>query len=445
MKVLLKFLMILLIVSIAVFTGCDDTEDTQPELTGTITINGNAQVGQVLTIATTLTNITLQWERGVTPITGATNSSYTVHADDLGQTLRVVATRAGYRGNAVGGPTAPVIAAAPEPIDFTNYSDYAIRIKNDSGVNLVAFRGAPNAANLMGGIPANHTVHGLKRDITLFPNTGSSFDYVLFLVTEEDYLANRDRLPALENRPFTRLWAYHNVGTRNESILTVSGFLGGDFRIRLNNATLYNVELRRGSVHDGAIIGYVGAQSFDTAVFNVTAGVYTVFPVFRKFNNALGTIVSAFPKYPPGHELAGSAIGRRFELGNNMSETTLNAQEFSSDIVISAGAAFLIVQNNSSDGITLRYGGEDVTNESGGRVINSARSLTFPIYMDRLPGSEDQYLSSRELGQLSIYSFVTRTIPTFTFEEGKIYRIIVSGTGGSLSLSGITYEADWVF
>jgi len=330
-------------------------------------------------------------------------------------------------------------------IDYTNYTtNYAIRIKNESGINLVAFRGPPSPGNLMGGVPANFTVHGLRKDLSLFPNTGSSFDYVLHLITEEDYLANRDKLPTLESRSFTKLWAYHNVGSPNESVLTVSNFLGGTHKIKVNNATAYNVELRQGSVHTGAIIGYVGAETYDSTEFNVAPQAYSVFPIFRKFDPILGIIKSAYPKYKPGHELAGLAIGRRFQLGTT-TEATINVQQFLVDTEFAAGYAFLYVQNNVSDGITLRYGIEDVLTQAGEMIVNPGHSLYFPIYMDRVLGKDDEYLPYRDVGQLSIYSFVTRAIPEFRFEEGKIYRINVSGTGGSFTLSEITYERDWSF
>jgi len=329
-------------------------------------------------------------------------------------------------------------------IDYTSYSDYSSRVKNDSNKNLVAFLGSPGPDNEISGIPKGGTVHGLKKDSRLFPNSGSPFDYVLFLVTEEDYLANKNNLPSLENKPFTMLYAYHNPGSPNELVYTVNGLLGGNKKIVLQNNTAYNVELRNNG-RDGAIIGYTRSENYNTE-FNVDPGNYKIFPVFRKFNSALKTIVSAFPEWPPGSQLAGRAKNVEFSLDNATSEFTIDVGAFVSGINITAGAAFLIIQNNASTGVGFWDGGVRQTTEAGGNVINPNNFESFPIFMGLQPGTTDQYYASRELGQIRIGpSDNIRTLDPFTFENNKIYRVIVYGDGGNITFSDITYESDWVF
>jgi hypothetical protein len=93
-------------------------------------------------------------------------------------------------------------------IDYTNYlSNYSIKVKNDANQKLVAFKGAPSRSSLISGIPIGGGEHGLKKDTVLFAATG---DFVLFLVTEADYLANKDNLSSLANKPFTRIYAFYN-------------------------------------------------------------------------------------------------------------------------------------------------------------------------------------------------------------------------------------------
>ena len=77
-----------------------------------------------------------------------------------------------------------------EKIDYTNYlSDFSIKVKNNTSKKLVAFKGSPSATNLLGGIPAGPgNEHGLKKDTTLFT---TSSDFVLFIVTEEDYVKHQ--------------------------------------------------------------------------------------------------------------------------------------------------------------------------------------------------------------------------------------------------------------
>jgi hypothetical protein len=331
-------------------------------------------------------------------------------------------------------------------IDYTNYADYSIRVKNDSNKNLVAFLGSPSSDNEISGIPKGGSVHGLKKDTRLFPNSGSPFDYILFLVTEEDYLANKNNLPSLENKPFTKLYAYHNVGSPNALVYTVNGLLGGNSKIILQNNTAYNVELRNNG-RDGAIIGYSRPENYNIEFF-VQPDRYKIFPVFRKFNPALGTIVSAFPEYPPGSQLAGRAKNVEFSLDNQDREFTIDVGAFVSGINITAGAAFLIIQNNAFTGVGFWDGGTRQITEAGGDTINPNRFMTFPILMGTQPGTDDQYYASRLLGQIYIGpSDNRRQLDPFTFENNKIYRIIVSGDAvtGNITFSDITYESEWAF
>jgi hypothetical protein len=115
-------------------------------------------------------------------------------------------------------------------IDYTNYlTNYSIKVKNDSNKKLVAFRGSPSASSYISGVPIGGGEHGLKKDAALFATSG---DFVLFLVTEEDYLANKDNLSTLQNKPFTRIYAYYNASAPNNLTYTISSILVGDKKIR---------------------------------------------------------------------------------------------------------------------------------------------------------------------------------------------------------------------
>jgi len=83
-----------------------------PELTGTVTINGTAMVGKTLTASTSGLNgsgtLTYQWKRGTTNI-GTNNSSYVIVDADVGSTITVTVSRAGYAGTKTSAPTAVVV------------------------------------------------------------------------------------------------------------------------------------------------------------------------------------------------------------------------------------------------------------------------------------------------------------------------------------------------
>jgi len=92
---------------------------TAPELTGSVRIDGIAQVGETLTANTTNLSgtgtLSFQWQVGYTAIPNATNRTFTVRQEDLGRTIRVIVTRAGISGYVIGGPTEPVIEILETP------------------------------------------------------------------------------------------------------------------------------------------------------------------------------------------------------------------------------------------------------------------------------------------------------------------------------------------
>ena len=99
------------------FTACtDEAKSELPALTGAVTITGNAQVGEMLTANTSALGgtgtISYQWKRGSTPI-GENKNTYDVQTSDVGSTITVTVTRAGYSGSVVSGATAVVTNHLP--------------------------------------------------------------------------------------------------------------------------------------------------------------------------------------------------------------------------------------------------------------------------------------------------------------------------------------------
>jgi len=90
-------------------------ETQQPQLTGTVTITGTAQVGQTLTADTASLGgsgtISFQWRRGTANIAGATNSTLVLTAQDQGENISVRVTRANNTGHVDSPSVGPVIAA----------------------------------------------------------------------------------------------------------------------------------------------------------------------------------------------------------------------------------------------------------------------------------------------------------------------------------------------
>jgi len=108
MKNKIKFLEIIALIAVIGFTmtvcsAPDRPEKEPPQLTGTVSISGTAEVGQTLSVNTNNLNgsgtIFYQWKRGGTTIYGETDSTYVVQTVDVGSTITVTVTRSGYSGS----------------------------------------------------------------------------------------------------------------------------------------------------------------------------------------------------------------------------------------------------------------------------------------------------------------------------------------------------------
>jgi hypothetical protein len=328
-------------------------------------------------------------------------------------------------------------------IDYTNYlSNYSIKLKNDANRKLVAFKGSPSASSYISGVPISGGEHGLKKDAALF---GTSGDFVLFLVTEEDYLDNKDNLTALASKPFTRIYAYFNTNAENKLTYTISSILGGDKKIILQNNTNYNVELRKDGVQ-GELIGYAGKGTLNTTFF-VEPGDYSIFPVFRKFNESRGEIISVYPRYQSGDGI-GKAKFQEYSLTGSDNEITINASAYTVDIELKTGSAYLTIHNNNPNTAMRFYDGQkNVTTSTGGQMINPNNFLTFQIDMPTRGNSKDEYLDSVSKGAFRIGSSDSlKTVPEFTFYSDKVYSITVSGsTPYDINLSDIKDEGEMTF
>jgi hypothetical protein len=106
--------------------GGGDQPPPLPALTGSVSINGTAQVGQTLTANTNALGgsgtISYQWRRGENNINGATGSAYIAQSVDAGSTISVTVTRSGNSGSITSAPTGiivnPGVNQTPVASDF---------------------------------------------------------------------------------------------------------------------------------------------------------------------------------------------------------------------------------------------------------------------------------------------------------------------------------------
>lgn len=325
-------------------------------------------------------------------------------------------------------------------VDYTDYSssDYVVKVKNNTSKKLVVFKGAPSAETLMGGVPATATNHGLKKNSSMFSN---SSDFVLFFVTEEDYLVHKDNLSNLNTKPFARLYAYYNTNAANNFVYEVSSIMGGTGKIRLNNTTPYTVELRMNGIH-GEVVGYAGSESIGTELY-VNPGNYYLYPVFRKFDDRLGEIVSVYPKYQTG-----AGAGKPFVTAANVEENGIIDLQASNwlteDVTFTNGYAYLKIESDVSENagaINFYPGaiaGAESTSETGS-LINSGHSYIYFIEMTQV--GEQSYSEARTVSSLQYGSDIKKfSIPEQKYEAGYLYTFRVSGST-LYDLKG-TFEGD---
>ncbi|MCQ2586532.1 MAG: hypothetical protein MJ174_00345 [Treponema sp.] len=320
-------------------------------------------------------------------------------------------------------------------IDYVNHAngDYSIKVTNETSKKLVAFKGAPSVSNMIGGIPANASNHGLPLKKSVFTTTS---DFVLYVVTEDDYLENIDNLAALTDIPYARLYAYYNTNAANNYVYKISSVMGGSGKIVLQNNTDYNIELRKDGPN-GETIGYTAARTINTT-FYVNPDDYYIFPVFRKYDQTLNEIVTVFPVDEDGDPKVRSA---HVDSANPME---INARDFTAGVKFTAGYSYVTIVNSSSDGVSFYDGANStpVLTSTGGKIINSGKSLTFAIPMELVAADSStghyQYAESKSYSQYRIGSVmggVTNSVylsgsdsTLFTFEAGKNYIFTVSGS-----------------
>lgn len=313
-------------------------------------------------------------------------------------------------------------------IDYTNYtgSNFSIKVRNDSQKDVVCFKGTPSASTLISGARGGQTT-GLKLNKELFSQSG---DFVLWVFTEEDYLAKKNNFDELKKAPFALIYAYYNADSDSNAnmVYTISAKMGGDSYILLNNPTKYNVELRQNGLY-GESLAFAGANTVQTKVY-IAYDDYYIYPVFRKFQKKTGEIVTCFPK----EKNIDKPVFFQFSLAENGDNSAeFNANDWFDpaafkDTSTPAAAYITITNGNKKTGISLYKGGasEAAVTSTGGKNINTGKALVFEVPM-ALTGN-NTFGSTAIVSGWKVGSAVDRgDVPTLTVEAGKMYYLDVSG------------------
>lgn len=328
-------------------------------------------------------------------------------------------------------PTDPQKEENNSGVDFTDYAtNYAITVKNNSTKNMVLFKGEPTQKNVIGGVKASSTSH-IKKDGAYFSN---SQDFVVYVVTEDDYIANKDSdtgLQTLTASPYTTFYAVYNTVSQNETVYEISSLLAGKYKIIVNNGTKYNVELRNKGLN-GETLGFSETMSFEKA-FHIGQGEYMIFPVFRKFDRTSSEILSVYPTYASG-DPAGEPKSYEFSLDEETTERQFNVKNWVNGIKFNPSAAYIKITNNADQGLQFFTGADStpLITSAGGKRINTGKSLTYSIDMVRTGNTtfeESVIAAGYRLGTNRIDNIYLNgdAKTTQEYKAGYLYSYTVSG------------------
>jgi hypothetical protein len=289
-------------------------------------------------------------------------------------------------------------------------------VRNNSNVDLIAFKGSVSEQTKIGGVRKGGGTHGFKRNTTLF---NANSDFSLIFVTPEDYEANKNNLSVLNQKPFTRLFAVYNATGTNEIPFEISGSLGGNNKLIIQNMTGFDVEFREDSPR-GITLGYAPHESNNTTLFMNNAD-YFIYPVFKRYNAVRDEILTIYPRDPEG-----VPIGDEFAFDGG-DEFSINVANYQGNTALTSGAAFLVVHNGSTNGVTVYNGNTIQKTASGISTINAGETRTFTILMD--DNGNNSYEPSKTISGWKIVNQGVREkeIPLTVLLSDYRYTVEVSG------------------
>jgi hypothetical protein len=324
-------------------------------------------------------------------------------------------------------------------VSFDPVSPPSIYVDNKSGERLVAFKGSLNPNNLISGIPAYATTHGLAKsnsvNNSLFTATG---DFALILITEAEYNKNKANLAAAA--VFAEIYAFYNHEATNNNSFKISSKSGGSGRITLNNPTNWNIEIRRDGP-DGEVLGYVASQMTNTVLRVEAPGDYSLYPVFKRYLPSEKEIYEIVPTYGSG-DYPNLPYAKDCVVQPN-GTTAWNLQEIASiaDLTLTSGSFYLRIVNNSNTSIRFTRGDDEQNTSTGVMGIAPSQSHVYSVKIGRNP--DKTYPTSQQIAQLKIgTSQIPRDVPAHTYKLDYVYTIEVTGTSASTLVLGSIVESE---
>jgi len=311
-------------------------------------------------------------------------------------------------------------------VDFTNHETASIRVRNNTNVRLVAFKGQPALENMLGGVPANATNHGFSRS-----GFNSSVDFPLTLVTETEYnrawTAGGNQALATADK-FNIVYAFYNHSGTNNNVFTITSQSGGIGRLVLENPTAWNVEVRN-MAYNGVTLGYIGPYTAQQ-ILNLEPGDYAFYPVMRRFNSMIGEIIDVQPVFETGI-LEGTPFYRPLPITSTpQSWNFLELAQNASKKMVS-GAAFIRVVNSSSIGIQFYNGSTAQQTSMGLTQLEPGKTMVFQVPFPRNPDQSFSFEHTADFGVGVLGAGRVGNVPPRTVKLDYLYEIQVTGPDAS--------------
>jgi len=311
-------------------------------------------------------------------------------------------------------------------VDFTSHETASIRVRNNTNQRLVAFKGQPDTANLLGGIPANATNHGLSRD-----GFTTSVDFALTLVTEAEFnraMASGGNQALASAQKFNVIYAFYNHTGTNNNVFTINAQSGGAGRLIMENPTAWNIELRK-DAYNGLTLGFIGPFT-STQTLNLDPDDYIFYPVMRRLNPLFGEIIDVQPVFPDG-VIASTPYFRPLKI--SASPITWNFREIVQDASINmvSGAAFIRVVNNSSVAIQFFNGATAQQTSMASTFLNPGETVVFQVNFPRNPDGSFSNTHTSDFGVGVPGVGRTGNVPPRTVTMDWLYETQVTGSNAS--------------
>jgi hypothetical protein len=325
-------------------------------------------------------------------------------------------------------------------VDWKSHNtDYSIKVTNNTGERLIAFKGDLTEKTLIGGIPAHADNHGLPMNLSLFDKTEA---FPMILLTETQYNTNKNSLQSLRNSPFTRVFVFFNKSGDNTAVYEIAAGLGGNNTLSiLNNSGSINVEIRLGGTA-GETLGYAPAGILESK-FKLADGNYTVFPVFKSYNAVRDVVTTVYPK-----RAGGGAWRQTLSFGEGITESEINLSKVLEQTTITLGAAWVYVNNQTTSGGIRFVQGSQVQKTATG-LTNIMTNRTFQIDMPQA-GNGD-YAESLEVAnwkfgpdgdevELQKSKDDKTKVTTLIIGQNKMYTVTVTGNANAGTIEAYISE-----